>query len=291
MAAKWNDLEKDGDRYNLQYRTAGDSKVRDAHARLRGTTLPAKDPFWDSYYPPNGWRCRCTAVQVMKEKYPVDNSTEAIKKADAATIELDSKGRDRNAMFRFNPGKQQVIFPPDHPYYKVKQAIGNVISSLPSPNAKYIEQRKQEYLKLKKEENYTDVAFKEDNGGVKATHNDHNFDPVNGKYEKEAHNDLFRDGYKSILESEKGFDKKHIEGFLNDRPFEIKSLLGNSHLTIARKIAESVAKGAEICVLNFPLNNFTMKKLREGLRAYSGKMPDLIVISNNVIVYKKTRRP
>lgn len=130
MAAKWHQFAQDGDRYNLQYRTAQDDRVRDAHVKLAGTTLPVSDPFWDSYFPPNGWRCRCTTVQVLKDKYPVDNSTEAIKNADAATVQIDSKGRDRGEMFRFNPGKQQVIFPPNHPYYKVKQAINNIISGL-----------------------------------------------------------------------------------------------------------------------------------------------------------------
>ena len=119
MAAKWSRFEKDGDRYNLQYRTAQDNRVRDAHAKLAGTTLPVSDPFWDSYYPPNGWRCRCTAVQVLKEKYPESNSTDSIKTADKETTQIDSKGRDRNAMFRFNPGKQQVIFPPNNLYSKV----------------------------------------------------------------------------------------------------------------------------------------------------------------------------
>ena len=69
MAVKWNDIAKDGDRYDLQYRTAGDDKVRADHAALDGTTLPPSDPFWDRYYPPNGWGCRCTAVQVRIGKY------------------------------------------------------------------------------------------------------------------------------------------------------------------------------------------------------------------------------
>ena len=130
MAAKWVDVEKDGDRYNLQYRTAQDDRVRDAHRAIAGTTLPASDPFWNSYYPPNGWRCRCNAVQVLKEKYPTDNSIDKIKLADGATTQIDSKGRDRNAMFMYNPGKQQVIFPPKHPYYKVQQGIHDIISGL-----------------------------------------------------------------------------------------------------------------------------------------------------------------
>lgn len=122
MAAKWADVSKDGDRYNLQYRTAADDRVRNSHRIMHGTTLPSGDDFWNSYYPPNGWRCRCTVIQVIKDKYPQSNSQEKIIEADQATTELDSQGRDRNAMFRFNPGKQKVIFPPNHPYYKVKEA-------------------------------------------------------------------------------------------------------------------------------------------------------------------------
>ena len=62
MAAKWERFSEDGDRYNLQYRTAGDGKVRPEHAALNGVTLPPSDPFWEEYYPPNGWNCRCTVV-------------------------------------------------------------------------------------------------------------------------------------------------------------------------------------------------------------------------------------
>ncbi len=57
MAAKWEQFSEDGDRYNLQYRTAKDDKVRPEHAALDGVTLPMSDSFWETYYPPNGWNC------------------------------------------------------------------------------------------------------------------------------------------------------------------------------------------------------------------------------------------
>lgn len=40
MAAKWEGFIQDGDRYNLQYRTARDKKVRPEHASLDRVTLP-----------------------------------------------------------------------------------------------------------------------------------------------------------------------------------------------------------------------------------------------------------
>ena len=114
MAAKWERFMEDGDRYNLQYRTAGDDRVRPEHAALNGVTLPPTDEFWESYYPPNGWRCRCTVVQVRKKKYPATPHDEAMALGEAA-LELDKKG-----MFRFNPGKQERVFPAYNAYTQEK---------------------------------------------------------------------------------------------------------------------------------------------------------------------------
>jgi len=111
MAVKWKEWEKDGDRYDLQYRTAGDNRVREEHAALDGTTLPPSDPFWNHYLPPNGWNCRCTTVQVRKGKYPRSDSKEAIARGQACTA------KPKQQIFRFNPGKQEKIFPPKHPYF------------------------------------------------------------------------------------------------------------------------------------------------------------------------------
>ena len=110
MAARWEDFQEDGDEYNLQYRTAGDDKVRPEHAALHGVTLPMSDPFWDEYYPPNGWNCRCTVVQVLKDKYPVTDREEAYARGREA-LAKDTKG-----MFRFNSGKQGKAFPDYNPY-------------------------------------------------------------------------------------------------------------------------------------------------------------------------------
>lgn len=110
MAAKWEQYAQDGDRYNLQYRTAGDDKVRPEHAALNGVTRPMNDPFWETYYPPNGWNCRCTVVQVRKAKYPLTPSDEAMQRGEEA-LQSDKKG-----IFRFNPGKQQKAVPDYNPY-------------------------------------------------------------------------------------------------------------------------------------------------------------------------------
>ncbi len=110
MAARWERFMRDGDRYNLQYRTQRDDKVRPEHAALDRVTLPPSDPFWEEFYPPNGWNCRCTVVQVRKSKYPVTNHDEAMRLGDEA-LQRDTKG-----MFRFNPGIEGKSFPDYNPY-------------------------------------------------------------------------------------------------------------------------------------------------------------------------------
>nr|DAO18618.1 MAG TPA: minor capsid component [Caudoviricetes sp.] len=110
MAAKWERFMEDGDRYNLQYRTAADGKVRPEHAALHNVTLPMSDPFWEEYYPPNGWNCRCTVVQVRKSKYPETPHDEAMALGEEA-LQRDAKG-----IFHFNAGKEQKTVPDYNPY-------------------------------------------------------------------------------------------------------------------------------------------------------------------------------
>lgn len=124
MAAKWHDFEQDGDRYDLQYRTANDGRVREEHALLHETTLPASDPFWDKYFPPNGWNCRCTVVQVRKGKYPTSDPAMAMLRGDNCTDGVKQR------MFRYNPGKTMELFPPKHPYRKAPKAAKAVIEKV-----------------------------------------------------------------------------------------------------------------------------------------------------------------
>lgn len=67
MASRWERFSEDGDRYYLQYRTAGDDRVRPEHAAMEGITLPIDDPFWESYYPPNGWNCFIGGTPVLTQ--------------------------------------------------------------------------------------------------------------------------------------------------------------------------------------------------------------------------------
>lgn len=131
MAARWEELENDdSDRYLLQYCTAEDDKVRAEHAKLNGVTLAASDSFWDSYYPPNGWGCRCDVTKVLASRHPATSRKMAMEAGAEAT-----KGK-YSEMFRFNPGKQKTVFPAHNSYTIAKCSIcsknGLELAKIPS---------------------------------------------------------------------------------------------------------------------------------------------------------------
>ncbi len=139
MASRWQQIEKDGDRYDLQYRTAQDDCVREEHALLHGTTLPPSDPFWSLYLPPNGWNCRCTVVQVRKGKYPRTDPELAMLRGNNCTEAA------KQQIFRFNPGKNLLLFPNKHPYYKASDDVKKMVERQAAElEREYIARRRRE---------------------------------------------------------------------------------------------------------------------------------------------------
>ncbi|EER47744.1 hypothetical protein AM305_06146 [Actinobacillus minor NM305] len=49
-----------------RYVAVNDKFTRPAHAQLHNSVYHADDPFWHTFYPPNGWNCRCKVIAVKK---------------------------------------------------------------------------------------------------------------------------------------------------------------------------------------------------------------------------------
>lgn len=52
----------------FQYHTVGDDRVRPAHAQMDGYIARRDDPVWDTWWPPNGFNCRCTVTAISVEE-------------------------------------------------------------------------------------------------------------------------------------------------------------------------------------------------------------------------------
>lgn len=104
-AERWLTLQANKDiKPNVIYRTSGDSRVRDSHAALDGNIYSLDDTELSSIAPANDWNCRCF----------LEPTSTAVKN------EIINKVNENiNPLFAFNSGKDGVLFPPKHPYYKV----------------------------------------------------------------------------------------------------------------------------------------------------------------------------
>lgn len=104
MASRWTQFEAEKKDFPLlKYQTVGDANVRQSHAVLNLVKKPVDDSFWLVHYPPNGWNCRCEAVQVTG--------------AEKETADKDITLPVVDKMFRTNLAKQGLVFPSGHPYY------------------------------------------------------------------------------------------------------------------------------------------------------------------------------
>lgn len=95
-----------------QYDAVEDKRTRPSHLAMDGKVFPADSPVWDTWYPPNGFRCRCT-VRSLSERQVKDRELKVETAAPKAALLPD--GRYTNVLpdpkFSTNPAK--VPFTPD----------------------------------------------------------------------------------------------------------------------------------------------------------------------------------
>lgn len=122
-AAEYHRMVAEKDVYPYwQYITAGDSRVRPAHAALDKMTFKADDPAFSKIYPPNGWNCRCYVKPIRS--YPESKLKTEQQALDAlASTEVDGNGTSeldrmkKNGM-DVNRAKAGVVFTQNQLYVK-----------------------------------------------------------------------------------------------------------------------------------------------------------------------------
>ena len=115
MAGRYKEMaENVEDRPYWQYVAVLDSKTRPAHRALNGKVFRYDDPFWHSFYPPNGWNCRCR-VRALSVADVKDRGVEISKGDDYLREEevLISKttGEKTNVMVYTDPKTGRDIYP------------------------------------------------------------------------------------------------------------------------------------------------------------------------------------
>lgn len=113
-----------------QYDAVNDAHTRPSHLAMDGKVFPADSPVWDTWFPPNGFRCRCTVKTLSKRQ--VEQRGLKVETETPRAAELPD-GRFVNILpdpsFSTNPAK--VRFTPDMKDY-------------PAPLVKAYNKRQQE---------------------------------------------------------------------------------------------------------------------------------------------------
>lgn len=93
-----------------QYDAVNDARTRPSHLAMDGKVFRADDPIWDSWYPPNGFRCRC-GVKTLSERQVKERGLTV---ETSAPVSAEVNGRFTNVIpdpsFSSNPAK---AFNPD----------------------------------------------------------------------------------------------------------------------------------------------------------------------------------
>lgn len=74
---EWLNIEETAETFPLlEFVAVMDSNTRDAHAALDGIIRPVNDQFWQKYFPPLDWNCRCTTIRHAPEDAKVTPKTQ-----------------------------------------------------------------------------------------------------------------------------------------------------------------------------------------------------------------------
>lgn len=101
----------------LRYDAIEDEKTRDSHRAMDGIIKPVDSPWWDAYYPPNGYNCRCSVVPLSQADLEANGwSITSDNDSDFGTFKWTNPRTGRTHKipanitpgWNHNPGKSQV---------------------------------------------------------------------------------------------------------------------------------------------------------------------------------------
>lgn len=259
---------------NIKWLPSRSASPREAHRVFWNRVWAKNDPFWNSNTPGSLWNCKCDWEETdepVTDKNP--NGT------------MSAKGLEGN------PALTGEIFTKDCPYVKKG---GKAVKDFWEP----IEQHHNEYLKYLKDADYHDVDFNW-NGGMKATHKDHNFDPKKGHYEKDVCDVGFNNGHSVIFTSEFSniIYKKFTEGLWDNKKFEIAGCETATTNNVLRGLKHCASKReTDIAVIYYPKGGFDQEVFNKAVERYKGlepkqdgqylKFDKIICVENNEIVFE-----
>lgn len=114
-AGQWERMEKSKAALPyLRYRLGASERHRPEHEKWDGLILPMDDPFWDYWYPTNGYNCKCWVEQIGSGRARELGGVGESPKLDFVDYKNPRTGREIRAprgidpTFAYNPGKERL---------------------------------------------------------------------------------------------------------------------------------------------------------------------------------------
>lgn len=118
-AGRWARIMRSRSQTHIVYRTMRDERVRASHKPWDDVVLPKDHPWWQTHFPPNGWRCRCIAFGIdqrgidklraaggkLKTEPP---PTTFVEFENRSTGQVERVPRGIDPGFAYNPGQVHV---------------------------------------------------------------------------------------------------------------------------------------------------------------------------------------
>lgn len=235
-AAQWVKFAAQGGK--LMYRTQRDGRVRDEHRGLDGTVKDVSDSFWDNYYPPNGWRCRCFVRKV--------DSDTPLQGPDSIPEVLPA--------FQNNPGKTLKAFTEALPYFETSsQFYDKAVKTFNMPvglNRAEFDRNKAFFDAYSADKDHELLMVDNETGGVVFRHL--KSDPIELPALKRVGIDLaLKYGDAVVIREVEENNGKQADYFMNDQRAEHKAVVAIKEDAIKRNIKDALKQGKHV-ILEVP---------------------------------------
>jgi hypothetical protein len=269
QAEHWQRIQENKDIFPyLKYNAILDGRETVLCHNLDGIKKPVDDPFWNTRYPPNHWRCRSIVDAVADDE---EN------KVTPTPDDLP----EYPAMFNNNVGKSGEIFPASHPYFQlpeneytqVKQEIGYLL-----PN-RWENFKKFKALKLNAD--YKNVEFNKATGGFKASHKKQSLNEIQGN--ELMAEELMNNGYGVQLLEDINNVKSADAEFNLKGTWEFKCLKVSTQNAIQKRLSEGrkQARNVVLRIPNYLAPNLINDAFKTSIK-YEGNQPiDKIILLFN----------
>lgn len=273
MASRWAEFKANADTQPyLKYSTVGDDNVRAEHELLNGIVRKISGEFWKQYFPPNGWRCRCSADQLA--------GSTAVETKDIPNVPVPQ-------MFRTNLAEKGLVFPEGHAYYEgvPKTVLYAAIQTLPDEVAYksvYVNQESKGSVKMHLLHGITEM---EQNIAIGKILADDGYKvkllPILSLADDELRKQLYK--------TEAFFPGKNPDALVNNELFEFTGLENTDMKHLSGKIKDKAMRNTKqannlIVKLTNGMNNFEIQRVVNGKFNISKSLNKVWVINGKELI-------